>query len=92
MKTVRFADFIAGAEHYRDLAQVETVIVTDDDGAPQFVVMPQQVYRQLRKGNRQALKVSDLSEDELRDVGDAASLDRYDWPDHDGDAEPQKPE
>ena len=91
MKTVRFADFITGADHYRELAQVETIIVTDDDGAPQFVVMPHEVYRQLRKDNRQALTVSELSEDELRDVGDAATLDQYDWPEDDDDAEPQKP-
>lgn len=83
MKTVRFADFIAEAERYRDLAQVETVIVTDDDGTPQFVVMPHAVYRQLRRGNRQALKVSELGEDELRNVGDPAVLDRYDWPEED---------
>ena len=92
MRTVRFADFIAGADHYRDLAQAETVIVTDDDGAPQFVVMPHAVYRQLRKGNRQALKVAELDPDALRDVGDAAVLDRHDWPEHDEDSEPKKPE
>lgn len=90
MRTVRFADFIAGAERYRDLAQVETVIVTDDDGAPQFVVMPHAVYRQLRKGNRQALKVAALDPDELRDVGDAAVLDRHDWPEEDGDPEDRR--
>lgn len=94
MKTVRFADFVAGADHYRELAQVETIVVTDDDGAPQFVVMPHEVYKQLRKGNRQALNVSELGDDELRDVGDAAVLGRYDWPDDDepaGDGSAQAP-
>lgn len=43
--------------------------------------MPHPVYRQLRKGNHEALHVSELDEDVLRDVAAPAVLDQYDWPD-----------
>lgn len=84
MKQVTFEEFLSKADELREMAQAETLIVTDgNDGAPLFVVMPHPVYRQLRKGNRQALHVSELDEEVLRDVADPAVLDRYDWPDDD---------
>jgi len=83
MKRITFEEFQARADEFREIAQVETLIVTDGDGAPLFVVMPHPVYRQLRKGNREALEASGLDPDELRDVADPTVLDRYDWPDDD---------
>lgn len=82
MKRITFDEFLAKADAFREIAQAETLIVTDgEDGAPLFVVMPHPVYRQLRRGNRQALQVSELDEEVLRDVADPAVLDRYNWPD-----------
>lgn len=84
MKRITFDEFLAKADAFREIAQAETLIVTDGDGgAPLFVVMPHPVYRQLRKGNREALHVSELDEEVLRDVADPAMLDQYDWPDDD---------
>lgn len=83
MKRITYQEFLSHADECRKMAQAETLIVTDEDGAPQFVVMPHAVYRQLRKGNREALHVSELDEEVLRDVADPAVLDRYDWPDDD---------
>jgi len=84
MKRIAYDEFIAKADAFREIAQAETLIVTDGDGgAPLFVVMPHPVYRHLRKGNREALQVSELDEEVLRDLNDPAVLDRYDWPDDD---------
>jgi len=51
-------------------AEVETVLITRN-GEPAWALVSFEVFSQLRRGNRNALKVSDLSDEDVAGIRDA---------------------
>ena len=65
MKKITFAEFHENLEKYEDFAHVEPVQIGENADEPEIVLLPYQVYQQLRQGNREALDVSELPEEAI---------------------------
>lgn len=70
MKRVDEAAFRDGPSGYLDRAKAETVIITEN-GEPSLVVLSWEVFSQLRRGNRQALRIDELSEEDIDSIAAA---------------------
>lgn len=64
MKRVDVSEFRNQPSGYLDRAKAETVIITEN-GEPSLVVLSWQVFSQLRRGNRQAMRIEDLSDEDI---------------------------
>jgi prevent-host-death family protein len=77
METVSSADFQRHVGRYQDRALVEPVLVTRN-GRERLVLLSAEEYQRLKRLDRQALSVADLSDEELATIAASSVSSEFD--------------